>query len=174
MPSSEALNEAERVMIFCNACRYCEGFCAVFPAIELRRTFTDQDLKYLANLCHNCRDCYYACQYAPPHEFALNVPKSLGELRLETYQEFTPPGLFASLFRRNGLAIALITVAALTLVLLTTLIFQDSAVIFRIHRGAGAFYKVIPYWPMVISFSAVASMPSSIIFKTSGFCSGNL
>ena len=63
-------------MTICNACRYCEGFCAVFPAMELRRTFTDQDLKYLANLCHNCRGCYYACQYAPPHEFNLNVPSS--------------------------------------------------------------------------------------------------
>jgi nitrate reductase gamma subunit len=77
MPLTELLAEAKRVMTICNACRYCEGYCAVFPAIELRRTFSDQDLKYLANLCHNCRDCYYACQYAPPHEFALNVPKSL-------------------------------------------------------------------------------------------------
>ena len=27
-----------RVMQICNACRYCEGFCAVFPAMERRRT----------------------------------------------------------------------------------------------------------------------------------------
>ncbi len=143
-------------MTICNACRYCEGFCAVFPAMELRRTFAAADLKYLANLCHNCRDCYYACQYAPPHTFELNVPRALAELRLETYQEFTPPSFLARLFRRNGLAVALITIAAVVLVLLTTLFFQDFAVIFVVHRGAGAFYKVIPYWPMVISFSAVS------------------
>ncbi len=156
MSSADLLKEAERILIICNACRYCEGYCAVFPAIELRRTFTDKDLKYLSNLCHNCRDCYYACQYAPPHEFALNVPKSLAELRLETYREFTPPDFLAKLFRRNGLWIATITIAALLVVLLLTLFLQDSSVVFGIHRGAGAFYKVIPYWPIVISFSAIA------------------
>jgi citrate/tricarballylate utilization protein len=86
MPSDKILQEADRVMVICNACRYCEGFCAVFPAMERRRTFEDRDLKYLANLCHNCRDCYYACQYAPPHEYQLNVPRALAELRLETYR----------------------------------------------------------------------------------------
>ena len=89
MPSSELLNEADRVMVICNACRYCEGFCAVFPAMELRRTFSEEDLVYLANLCHNCRGCYYACQYAPPHEFDVNVPKTFADLRLDTYQDFT-------------------------------------------------------------------------------------
>ena len=31
--------EGERLMTICNACRYCEGYCAVWPAMELRRTF---------------------------------------------------------------------------------------------------------------------------------------
>jgi len=29
--------EVNRVMQICNACRYCEGFCAVFPAMTRRR-----------------------------------------------------------------------------------------------------------------------------------------
>ena len=29
--------EVERVMQVCNACRYCEGFCAVFPAMTQRK-----------------------------------------------------------------------------------------------------------------------------------------
>jgi citrate/tricarballylate utilization protein len=156
MPSTELLKEAERVMVICNACRYCEGFCAVFPAMELRRTFSDQDLKYLANLCHNCRDCYYACQYAPPHEFALNVPKALAELRLETYQEFTKPGFLAGLFRRNGLWVCLITVLAVAVSLLLTLTYQDSSIVFGTHLGEGAFYRVIPYMLIVIPISAIA------------------
>ena len=102
MPSTESLTEAERVMRFCNACRYCEGFCAVFPAMELRRIFSEQDLNYLANLCHDCRDCYYACQYAPPHEFALNVPKTLAELRLETYRTFAGPVFSRAYFSGMG------------------------------------------------------------------------
>ncbi|MFC1665752.1 tricarballylate utilization protein TcuB, partial [Pseudomonadota bacterium] len=48
---SEAVIEARRVMSICNACRYCEGFCAVFPAMEQRREFSEQDLDYLSNLC---------------------------------------------------------------------------------------------------------------------------
>ena len=42
-------------MTICNACRYCEGFCAVFPAMERRRTFDTKDLVYLSNLCFECR-----------------------------------------------------------------------------------------------------------------------
>src|SRR5881628_19137 len=74
-------------MSVCNACRYCEGYCAVFPAMERRLTFSDADMDYLANLCHNCAECYYACQYAPPHEFAVNVPKVLAEIRAQSYQK---------------------------------------------------------------------------------------
>jgi MinD superfamily P-loop ATPase len=41
-------------MAVCNACRYCEGLCAVFPAMELRRDFSGGELDYLASLCHGC------------------------------------------------------------------------------------------------------------------------
>ncbi|HEY0584059.1 MAG TPA: 4Fe-4S ferredoxin, partial [Chloroflexota bacterium] len=77
MPRIDLLQEAERQMTICNACRYCEGYCAVFPAIELRTTFKAGDLVYLANLCHECRACFYACQYAPPHQIAVNIPQVL-------------------------------------------------------------------------------------------------
>ena len=67
--------EVERVMQVCNACRYCEGFCAVFPAMTQRLEFGKADINYLANLCHNCGACLHACQYAPPHEFASTCRK---------------------------------------------------------------------------------------------------
>ena len=73
-------DEGKQALRICNACRYCEGFCAVFPALERRFSFSDQDLGYLANLCHDCGECYYACQYAPPHEFGLNFPKTLASV----------------------------------------------------------------------------------------------
>src|ERR1700758_4576014 len=79
-------------MVICNACRYCEGYCAVFPAMERRMTFSEADMNYLANLCHNCAECYYACQYAPPHEFAVNVPKVFAEIRARSYQKYAWPG----------------------------------------------------------------------------------
>ena len=68
-----AMDEARRQVEICNACRYCEGYCSVFPAAFRQRAFTDGDPTQLANLCHNCRGCFYACQYTEPHEFALNL-----------------------------------------------------------------------------------------------------
>lgn len=152
-------------MTICNACRYCEGFCAVFPAMERRRTFNRCDLKYLANLCHNCRGCYYACQYAPPHEFMLNVPRALGELRKETYQDFTWPGPMKGVFRNNGLLVALITVFAVAAAVLLTLLFQGREVLFASHIGGGAFYRVIPYSVMVFPFSVIALLVLTSLWK---------
>jgi citrate/tricarballylate utilization protein len=151
MPETNSLIEAERVMTFCNACRYCEGFCAVFPAMELRKKFTEEDLNYLANLCHNCRDCYYACQYAPPHEFALNIPKTLAELRLETYQKFCRPRCLAGLFRRNGLNVLLISIVSVLTIFLLTLFWRGPSKVFSIQIGEKAFYNVISYTSIVLA-----------------------
>jgi len=76
--------EARRQIGICNACRYCEGYCDMFPAVFRERVVADGDLTQLANLCHNCRACYHSCQYTAPHEFDLNLPRVLAELRAET------------------------------------------------------------------------------------------
>ena len=154
-PSTDILKESERVMRICNACRYCEGLCAVFPAMERRRTFTGKDLKYLANLCHNCRGCYYACQYAPPHEFALNIPKTFAELRLETYREFSWPGFLAGLFQRNGFTISIVTVLSVAMVFLLTILFNGTSVVFDVHTGEDSFYRVIPYLSIVVPLTGL-------------------
>ena len=83
--------EVARVMQICNACRYCEGFCAVFPAMTRRLEFGKADVNYLANLCHNCGACLHACQYAPPHEFAVNVPQAMAKVRAQTYADYAWP-----------------------------------------------------------------------------------
>lgn len=155
---SEAMQEARRVMEICNACRYCEGYCAVFPAMELRREFTSGDLNYLANLCHACGACYYACQYAPPHAFGVNVPRALAEARAESYAQYAWPSPLAALFRRNGLVMALAMASGLVLVLLLVLVLQNHGVVFGarpVVAGRG-FYDVVPYeamvWPAGITF----------------------
>ena len=155
MPSTETIREADRMMTICNACRYCEGFCAVFRAMLTRRGFVETDLTYMANLCHNCRGCYYACQYAPPHEFNVNIPKVFSELRVETYQDYAWPGFLAALFRRNGLVVSLAMGFGLGLVIALTLALQDPAIVFGTHVGEGAFYRVIPYEAMVWPFGLV-------------------
>lgn len=149
MRAPDSRGEARRVMEVCNACRYCEGYCAVFPAMELRRAFSDGDVDYLANLCHGCRGCYYACQYAPPHEFAINVPQAFSALRADTYARHAWPGALAWLFERNGMAVAWITALAVTLVLVAAILLQDPAVLFGVFHDPGAFYAVIPFELMV-------------------------
>ena len=81
MHGTRTLQEADRLMTVCNSCRYCEGLCAVFPAMEMRRAFSDGDLNYLANLCHSCGACYTDCQFSPPHEFDVRVPAVLAKAR---------------------------------------------------------------------------------------------
>ena len=49
LASTPAHEETARIMQICNACRYCEGFCAVFPAMERRRLFNVGDTAQLAN-----------------------------------------------------------------------------------------------------------------------------
>ena len=155
MPSPEPLAEAERLMTICNACRYCEGFCAVFPAMERRRSFLDGDLIYLANLCHDCRGCYYACQYAPPHEFGVNLPRAFAELRLETYEDYSWPRLLGRLFRRNGVAIGALLAFCVILVLVLVLTFQGPTALSSAAREPGDFYAVVPYVAMVAPAAAI-------------------
>ena len=98
--------EARRQIEICNACRYCEGYCSVFPAMFAERMFSDGDVTQLANLCHNCRGCYYACQYTDPHEFAINLPKALAEMRQDSWKDYAWPNAFASAFDKSGVILA--------------------------------------------------------------------
>lgn len=157
MQSDSVIEEARRVMTFCNACRYCEGFCAVFPAMELRREFSEQDLNYLANLCHNCRDCYYACQYAPPHEFDLNIPQTMAEYRLKTYRDHCWPQQFKDLFRNNIWMVTLITLISIIGIIGALFVFRGKEMVFSSHAGSGAFYDLIPYEVMVAVPAVMAS-----------------
>ena len=95
MLPADPIAHGAHVLTVCNACRYCEQYCPVFPAMEQRATFARVDLAYLANLCHNCGECLYACQYAPPHEFGINVPRTLAEIRLASYEDYAWPRPFA-------------------------------------------------------------------------------
>ncbi len=127
MQETDAIINARREMEICNACRYCEGFCAVFPAVELRREFSAGDLSYLANLCHNCRGCYYACQYAPPHEWGINVPAHLAEVRAESYAEYAWPKPLAAGVQQNGTLVSLVAALGIAVVLILAMLLNSPA-----------------------------------------------
>lgn len=113
--------EVARQMQICNACRYCEGFCAVFPAMTRRLEFGKADIHFMANLCHNCGACLHACQYAPPHEFAVNVPQAMARVRVQTYSDYAWPAVLGVLYQRNGLTLSLALAAGLAFFLLLAL-----------------------------------------------------
>jgi citrate/tricarballylate utilization protein len=150
--TSPVLAEADRLMVVCNSCRYCEGLCAVFPAMEMRRIFNDGDLNYLANLCHGCGACYFDCQFSPPHEFEVNVPRALAKVRIESYRAYAWPRLLSGLFARNGFAVGSIAVLSVLVFIGGFYSHYDPATLQSAHTGPGAFYLFMPHNIMVLIF----------------------
>src|ERR1700688_5133283 len=144
--------EIDRQLSVGNACRYCEGYCAVFPAAEMLTSFNDGAVTYLANLCHDCRNCYDACMFSPPHEFAVNIPKVLAEARVRTYERYSWPNVFARLLRSGWIA----PVASGVLVLGAIAVLGGPANLVTRHVGPGAFYGVVPYLALLIPALAIS------------------
>ena len=153
MRLDELTANGAHTLTVCNACRYCEQYCPVFPAMEERTSFARVDLAYLANLCHNCGECLYACQYAPPHEFGIDVPRTLAEIRLASYEEYAWPRRLASVFRDHSVPAALVLVAAFSaLMLLVTRLTGQAA---QPVLPGGGFYAIVPHAAMVAIFGGV-------------------
>lgn len=140
----DLLQEARRQAEICNACRYCEGYCSVFPALHQERFFSDGNLTQLANLCHNCRGCYYACQYTAPHEFDLNLPKALAEVRQDSWGSFAWPGPLAQFFQKSGVMIAVATILGFAVLFLAMRLLGSA--------GGDGFYAVLSHNVMVAIF----------------------
>jgi citrate/tricarballylate utilization protein len=148
--------ELDRQLSVCNACRYCEGFCAMFGAAQLRTAIGAGDVAYLANLCHDCRMCYDACMFTPPHDFAINIPAAMSAARVETYARYGKPAVFTRLLAtpRNAALAAVgggIVVAALAVAAAT-----GPAMLWTPQLGPGAFYRVLPYLAMLVPALALS------------------
>ena len=120
-----------------------------------QRAFSDADLTQLANLCHNCRGCYYACQYTEPHEFALNLPAALAEVRTESWERFAWPDAFGRLFQRHGVAIA----SAATIAFAALFVLAQAL---RPSSGDGV-YAVMSHAMMVTIFAPAFLIPLAAI-----------
>ncbi len=147
--TTRSSDEARRVMEICNACRYCEGVCATFKAMTDHREFSEATLDHLANVCHNCSACLYDCQYSAPHEFDVNVPRALTDVRLDSYQRYAWPQPLAHIFHNNGIWVTVLMGCALATLLLVGVVAIESEVLLAQHIGPGAFYQVIGHGWMV-------------------------
>lgn len=147
----DLLNEARRQANICNACRYCEGYCAVFPAMHEQRMFSDGDLTQLANLCHNCQGCYHACQYTAPHEFNLNLPAALAVVRNDSWATFSWPQPVARTFQKSGGMISLALVLGFAALFLAIRALENA--------GSIGFYAALSHVAMVSIFLPAFTLP---------------
>lgn len=147
--------EANRQLTICNSCRYCEGYCAVFPALERRVLLREGDITQLANVCHDCRACYDACMYSPPHDFGVNVPKTLSEVRLAAYERYLWPARVPSFLRGWG-GIAVGTATALVLVFGVALAYAGAGRLIASPGGIQSPYDLVPY-PVMLTILLLPS-----------------
>ncbi len=147
----DLFKEASRQAEICNACRYCESYCSVFPELHKLREFNKMDITYFANLCHNCRGCYYACQYTTPHEFNINIPQIFAQVRHKSWQDYAWPRKFATLFYKSGVLISLISIISLCFF---------SALLNLLPQGEGeGFYRIISHNILILIFIPASLFP---------------
>ena len=144
--------QVKQALQICNACRYCESFCAVFPAMTKRLEFNQADIHYMANLCHNCGACLHACQYAPPHEFGVNIPQAMAQVRLETYQKFAVPQSFGKLYQKAGITLVSALVVTFIFFMLVGSFMQGND-LFGLYQGN--FYAIFPHNFLALLFGVV-------------------
>ena len=149
MLDSDVLAEAERQFTVCNACRYCEGLCSVFPAMEMRNSFVSGDVAHLANLCHDCRACLHACPFSPPHEMAINIPTLMSTIRAQSFEQHARPAFIWRLLGRSRVLASMVAIA-IGMIALPVGAVDGLSKLTHSHRGHGAFYKLIGYVWLVV------------------------
>jgi citrate/tricarballylate utilization protein len=168
MSSDSVASEAERILRICSACMYCDGLCPVFPPLSGKHVCTPADLGYLANLCHNCRGCWYACQYAPPHPFAVNVPAALAGLRRQSYADCVWPNWLGRAFLRPALGAALMVLAALAAMLALVAATGAPFALGNLHPGPGSFCAIVP-WALMAGLAGGSALWALVCVSVSTY-----
>lgn len=160
--SPDLLAEADRILTICNACRYCEGVCAVFPALERRTSFAEPDVLFLGNLCHDCRACYYVCPYTEPHAFAVNVPAVMSEVRVATYAGYAWPTALAEMLSRGWRGIGVVFGILMAVIAIAITQYGTTGLL-EASSGPGAFYTVLPWLLMFVPALVMSGYAVAVI-----------
>lgn len=158
----DLIAEANRQFAVCNACRYCEGLCSVFPAMELRAAFENADVSYLSTLCHDCRACVQACPFSPPHELAVDIPTLMATARSQTFEHYARPRSVWRLVVQPKSVWALVVIATAFFAVVAIASGSPDRIV-RSHDGRGSFYKVIAYLWLVIPGGVVSALAAAAI-----------
>jgi citrate/tricarballylate utilization protein len=166
-PKHNEYDEAKRVANICNACRYCEDFCDVFPSMERLIKFDKGEVNFLANLCHDCRECYHACQFAPPHEYAVNFPQVMSKVRVSSYKpDSSKIGRLISIITGKFCAIY---IYPLLFILFGILKYQENFWV-SYSIASGNFYQLISHQDMLSLFGTLGLLIATlVIIRTSSF-----
>lgn len=158
------VEEAARQLSICNACRYCEGLCPVFPALERRPLLDVEDVSQLANLCHDCRACFDACMYTPPHDFGVNVPVALGAVREADYKRYVWPTTVPRALR-GWMGVVTGAASSLAVIFAIALANVGWAGLARGPEGAESPYALIPYPEMLSLLTAATLFSLAVIVR---------
>ena len=148
--TGELFDEAKRQLTICNACRYCEGYCPVWPSLAKLTDISNGDVTHLSNLCHDCQDCFTACMYTAPHEFALNPPEIFSAVRVTTYRDYSWPP--RPRWARGTPGIALLAATVIIVVLALAALLRADTV--TGPQAAASPYHLLPYWALLGVVSA--------------------
>jgi citrate/tricarballylate utilization protein len=148
--STNTSAETRRMLKVCDICGYCNGLCPVFDAARRRPDLDAGDLAQLANLCHGCGSCLFACQYAPPHPFAINIPRALAAERQRSWQRFGWPTRLSRAFERRAMLVWLVMLGCIAGVVASAGIGAGPSALLTAQHGSGAFYRIIPLEAMLL------------------------
>ena len=112
------IKEADRQMTICNACRYCEGYCAVLPgdgaAPDLHGRATCSTWRISASTAGPATTPASSRRRTSSRS---TCPQVFAQIRAETYHDYSWPGCCASSFATTGGPSAWITVGCALLIL---------------------------------------------------------
>jgi citrate/tricarballylate utilization protein len=98
--------------------------------------------------------------YAPPHEFAIEIPRLLSDARERSYEQFSRPRWLARVFVSGPRAIALLTVVGtLVFVLFAWLAGNVS----NVFGSNDSFYDVVPYGLMLVPMLLLSALVLGVI-----------